>query len=209
MGVVLHFILNIFIIVGTIVPFLVAAMLIVYRTTGLQERLIRGLAMFAATLVALGSQAAGLTVGKGVVDMLETRGFVGLMIKLAWIALASYAGAMLGRYLTKNLDASTTLQIRVMVFVGMIVHLELLEVYISSFSRNGFAVGPGAIPDIAFISGLLLYIVLKYDPEAVRKLRRGMPHRDMAARPENGLGAHQQMPLIADEEYTDIFGENS
>jgi hypothetical protein len=119
MGAVLQFILNLFIVIGTVVPFLAAAMLIAYRTAGLQERVIRGLAMFTATLVVLGSQAAGLTVGKGVVSMLEIRGFGGLVIRVAWILLAGFAGAMLSKYLTKHLDGSTTtLQIRVMVFVG-------------------------------------------------------------------------------------------
>lgn len=209
MSAVLHFFLNLFIVVGTIVPFLAAAMLIVYRTTGLQERLIRGFAMFTATLVVLGSQAAGLAVGKGIVGMLEFGGFGGLMIKTAWILLAGSAGVMLSRHLTKHLYDSTNLQLRVMVFVGMVVHLELLEIYISNFSRNGLAVGSGAIPDIAFISGLLLYIVLRYDPEAVRKIRSGLPHRDLSAEPASMPGTHLQLPLIADEEYIDIFGENT
>ncbi|HEX4832288.1 MAG TPA: hypothetical protein VH478_14490 [Trebonia sp.] len=209
MGVILHLFVNVLIVVGTIVPFLAAAMLIVYRTTGLQERLIRGLALFTATLVVLGSQAAGLTVGKGIVDMMEVKGFGGLVIKLAWILLAGSAGAMLARYLTNHLYSSTSLQLRVMVFVGMVVHLELLEIYVSSFSRNGFAVGAGAIPDIAFISGLLLYIVLRYDPEAMRKIRGGLPHRDLPARPTSAQNSHLQVPLIPEEEYIDLFGEES
>ena len=209
MGTVLHLLLNLLIILGTIVPFLASAMLIVYRTTGRQERIIRGLAMFTAALLALGTQAAGLTVGRGVVGSLEIGGFAGSVIKLAWMAAAGFGGAMLGRYLTKNLGDSTAIQIRAMVFVGTVAHLELLEIYISSFSRNGLAVGAGAIPVIAFISGLLLYIVFRYDPAAARRIRNGMPRRDVAGQPGQPLETGTQIPLIVTEEYTDIFGENS
>jgi hypothetical protein len=208
MGAVLHFLLNLLIICASIVPFLAAAMLIVYRTTGLQERIIRGLAMFTAALVALGAQAAGLTLGSGVVSTLEVRGAVGALIKLAWLAVAGLGGAALGKYLTQQLATSSAIQLRVMVFVGTVAHLVMLEIYISSFSRNGFAVGAGAIPDIAFISGLLLYIVFKYDPAAVRQIRSGMPHREVPAPRGESAGTHTELPLIVNEEYTDIFGEN-
>jgi hypothetical protein len=209
MGTVLHLLLNLLIILGTIVPFLASAMLIVYRTAGRQERVIRGLAMFTAALLALGTQAAGLTVGRGVVGSLEIGGFGGLVIKLAWMTIAGFGGAMLGRYLTRNLGDSTDIQLRVMVFVGTIVHLELLEIYISSFSRNGIAVGAGAIPVISFIVGLLLYIVFRYDPAAVRRIGRGLPRQDVAGQPRQPLATGTQPPLIMDEEYTDIFGEGS
>jgi len=209
MGAVLYFFLNVLVIAGTIVPFLVAAMLIVYRTTRVQERLLRGLAMFTAALMVLGLHAAGLTVGHGVVDTLEAEGARGLLIKLAWILGAGLIGTMGGRYLSEHLLDSTSVQIRVMVFIGTVAHLELLEIYVSSFHRNGFAVGAGAIPVIAFICGFLMYLVLMHDPDAVRKIRSGLPGRSPGGR-EADLGFRQRVPpLIPNEEYTDIFGENS
>jgi hypothetical protein len=199
-----HFFLNLFIIAGAIAPFLVAVTLLVYRTRTVQERLIRGLALFSAGLVVLGVNAAGLTVGNAVVDSLEVSGFGGFLLKAMWAVIGGGAGVALGRWLTRHLSASSAVQIRIMVFVGTAAHLELLAIYLTSLHQNGFAVGAGFVPDIFFLAGFLLYIVLRYDPEEVRKIRRELPRRHKAITPPQ-----PQAQFVADEEYLDVFGENS
>lgn len=205
MGAVGHFFLNLFIIAGAIAPFLVAVMLIVYRTRGVQERLIRGLALFTAGLVVLGVNAAGLAVGNAVLNSLEVSGFGGFLLKVMWAVAGGGAGVALGRWLTRQLSVSSPVQIRVMVFAGTAAHLELLAIYLSSVQRNGFAIGAGFVPDIFFLAGFLIYIILKYDPEEVRKLRTGLPRRHKAVVPPQP----QHAQYVEDEEYVDVFGENS
>jgi hypothetical protein len=205
MGAAGHFFLNLFIIAGAIAPFLVAVMLMVYRTRTAQERLIRGLALFTAGLVVLGVNAAGLTVGNAVLDSLEVSGFGGFLLKAMWAVIGGGAGVALSRWLTGHLSASSPVQIRIMVFVGTAAHLELLAIYLSSVHRNGFAVGAGFVPDIFFLAGFLLFIILKYDPEEVRKIRHGLPQRQKAVAPP----PHQRAQFVPDEEYLDVFGENS
>ena len=133
--------------------------------------------------------------------MLEVRGFGGLLIKIAWIAVFSAAGAGLSWYMAKELKYSPNVQVRIMVFVSMLAFMELIEIYARSVGRNGFSIGAGAIPEVAFITGLLLYIVLRFNPGGPRAPRGG----NSPAQPEERRKAIS--PPRTDDHYPDYFGE--
>ncbi|GAA4257343.1 hypothetical protein GCM10022255_073760 [Dactylosporangium darangshiense] len=162
---IIHLLLNLFLIVGSFVPFLLSALLIIYRTRSIVERMIRGLALFAGTLTAVGVDAAGISVARFTVDTLATTGFAGFAVKAFVAVVVVAAGYGVGKYLITKLRTSRNIAIRGMIFIGMIVHIELLEIYVDAVRRNGFTIGSGAIPNAGFMVGLIAYVVLNYDPQ--------------------------------------------
>lgn len=207
----LHFLLNAFIILGSLGGCLAAVLLVVFNTRGWTERIVRGLAIFAGTLVVMGAEAAGLNFSSFAVDTLTHGGLVGLLIKVAWVVLGGCAGSLLARYLISRIDGGTNLQIRIMILVTIIAHVELLEIYAQNLKRHGFVLGIGALPDIAFIAGLVLYVVFRYDTGEGRAMRAGLRGRATGSSwfGRGGQRLHEPLepqPVPADEEYPNIFG---
>jgi hypothetical protein len=206
----LHFLLNAFIILGSLGGCLGAVLLVVFNTRGWTERIVRGLAIFAGTLVVMGAEAAGLTFSSFAVSTLTHGGLAGWLIKVAWVVLGGGAGSLLARYLVSRIDGGTNLQIRIMILVTIIAHVELLEIYAQNLKRHGFVLGIGALPDIAFITGLVLYVVFRYDTGEGSAIRANL--RGRAGFSWFGLGGQRgrerlEPPLApAEEEYPNVFG---
>jgi hypothetical protein len=210
----LLFLLNTFIILGSLGGCLAAVALVVFNTRGWTERIVRGLAIFAGTLVVIGAEAAGLTFSSFAVNSLTHHGgLAGWLIKGAWVVLGGGAGALLARYLISRIDGGSNLQIRIMILVTIIAHVELLEIYAQNFKRNHFTLGIGALPDIAFIAGLVLYVVFRYDTGEARAIRARLGGRaGLTWLGHGGQREHERqelMPASVDEEYPNIFGEQS
>jgi hypothetical protein len=208
----LLFLLNTFIILGSLGGCLAAVLLVVFNTKGWTERIVRGLAIFAGTLVVVGAEAAGLTFSSFAVNSLTHHGgLAGWLIRGAWVVLGGGAGALLARYLISRIDGSN-LQIRIMILVTIIAHVELLEIYAQNLKRHQFGLGVGALPDIAFIAGLVLYVVFRYDTGEARAIRAHLGRRARLTWLGHG-GQHEHerqgpTPASVDEEYPNIFGEH-
>jgi hypothetical protein len=58
----------------------------------------------------------------------------------------------------------------------MLATFEFILIYVRGVQHSGISVGAAVIPNISFVVGVILYIVLKYDPEnpIVRPRRRSM-----------------------------------
>jgi hypothetical protein len=202
----LYFLLNAFIILGSLGGCLAAVLLVVFNTKGWTERIVRGLAIFAGTLVVIGAEAAGLNFSSFAVDTLTH----GWLVKVAWVLLGGGAGSLLARYLVSRIDGGTNLQIRIMILVTIIAHVELLEIYAQNVKRHGFVLGIGALPDVAFIAGLVLYVVFRYDTGEGKAIRANLHGR--AGFSWFGRGSQreherlEQQPAPADEEYPNVFG---
>lgn len=207
MGAFLHFLLNAFIILGSLGGCLAAVLLVVFNTKGWTERIVRGLAIFAGSLVVIGAEAAGFPS-----DQVKTLAHSGSLITVASVILGGGAGALLGWYLVSRIGDSTNLQIRIMIMVTIIAHVELLEIYAQDVKSQGFSLGSGALPDIAFIVGLALYIVFRYDTGEGKQARANLSKR--AGFSWFGLGQRgqerQELPLAPDDnEFPGIFDEQS
>jgi hypothetical protein len=163
MSVFLPSLLNAFIILGLLGGCLATVALVVFNTRGWTERIIRGLTIFTGTLVVMAADATGLTLSSFAVNTFSHGGPVGWAIKLTWVVLGGGAGALLARYLISRVGTGTNLQLRIMILVTVIAHVELLEIYLQNLERNGFIHGIGELPDLAFISGLVLNIVFRFD----------------------------------------------
>jgi hypothetical protein len=208
----LLFLLNAFIILGSLGGCLAAVGLVVFNTKGWAERIVRGLAIFAGTLVVIGAQVAGLNFSAFAVHTLTHGGLLGWLIGVAWVIVGGGAGAMLGRYLISRIDG-TNLQIRIMILVTIIAHVELLEIYAQNVRLYKFDLGIGALPDIAFIAGLLLYIVFRYDTGEGRQIRAHLGRRARSSWFGRGGQRERELqePVLTsvEEEYPNIFGEQS
>jgi hypothetical protein len=205
--------LSVSIILVSLLGYLAAVALVVFNTRGWTERIIRGLAILVGTLLVMGAEAAGLTFSSFAVSSLTHHGSAGFVAKIAWVIIGGGAGALLARYLISRIDGGTNLQIRIMILVTVIAHVELLEIYAQNVRQHGFVLGVGALPDIAFISGLLLYIIFRYDTGEVRAIRDHLPGGTRFSWLGRGRRRpheeREQLLTPAEEEYPNIFGERS
>lgn len=212
MSIFFHLILNISIIIGALLGYLAAFALIFVNKRTLAERIVRGLAVLLGTLAVVGAETAKLNFSSFAVSTLAHHGAAGFLIELAWIIVGGGAGLLFARYLISRIDGGpTNLQLRIMILVTVIAHVELLEIYAENIKRGGFDLGIGALPDIAFIVGLLLYVVFRYDTGEVQALR-GLFHRGTGFPPSSHSGqrrppGQESRSATADEDYPNIFGE--
>jgi hypothetical protein len=52
----------------------------------------------------------------------------------------------------------------VLAFVGTLAAAQFAWIYAVAVQSNGLNLGPSVIPNIAFVVGILLYVVLRYEP---------------------------------------------
>ena len=216
MTVLLNLLLNI-LLIGSMVIFLCCGAVAVFKAGSREERMIRGFAVFAGALVVLGSEAAGLTFAQFTVNALSGTGTTGAEAKAVGVILPGIAGVGIGHYLVTQLSESSNIAIRIMAFIGMLATVEFIEIYITGVQRAGLAVGAASIPNISFVVGVILYIVLKYDPEnpaikpglrSARDLLRSgrAAHRATPSETASGpAGGNRNMPPQVD--FPNFFGD--
>jgi hypothetical protein len=208
----LHFLVNISVLLASLLGYLAAVALSVGNTRASTERIVRGLTVFLGTLTVTGAEAAGLTFSSFAVSSLtHHHGLAGLLVKAAWVIFGGGVGWLVARYLLSKLGNGTNLQVRVMILVTIIAHVELIEIYAQNVRQYGFDLGAGALPDITFIGGLLCYVVFNYDTGEVRAVRDRLqpgPGLPWLGRSRERWYERQDPLLSHDEEgYPNIFGE--
>ncbi len=156
--------------------FLASAIWVVFKTDDRVERAIRGAAVFCGAMVVLGAQAAGLTFTEFIVNSLSGASALGQGAVLVGAVVPSAMGLLIGMALLRALRQSEDKAIRVIAFVGTLAATQFAQICAVAVDTNGVRLGAAAVPNISFVVGVLLYVVLKYD----RKTRRG-------ARPTPGL----------------------
>jgi hypothetical protein len=207
----LQFMINALILLGSLAGFLGTVGLVLWNTQGWTERILRGLTVFVGTLMVMGADAARLTFSSFAVKTLSHPGPPDWPVEIAWIAAGGGAGALLARYLISMMGRGTKLQMRVIILITVITHVELLEIYVQNLERNGFIHGMGQLPDLAFLCGLILYVIFTYDTGDVRAIRSqlsGRARRSLFGRRSAPRYAAEP-PLAPAEEYPHLFGEQS
>lgn len=150
--------------VGSLALFIFLIGQLIMRTPNKLERAIRGMALFAGALVVVGSEAANLSYSDFIVGSLaDVRPFgFGLFA----VALPAAAGVVLAWYFVRTIRRGATFAVRLLAFLGMLASTQFLLVYGFAIEDRGFDLGPTAVPNIAFIVGLFIYIMMKLDPTA-------------------------------------------
>ncbi|WP_103342806.1 hypothetical protein [Amycolatopsis sp. CA-126428] len=149
---------------GSMLVFIASSVLVTFRTDNALERAIRASALFCGAMVVLGAQAAGLGFAEFTVNALSNTDLAGTLSKVAGAAVPATFGVVMGRYLSYSVRRSENLAIRVMAFVGTLAATQFAAIYAIAVKAKGLELGASAIPNISFVVGILLYVVLKYEP---------------------------------------------
>jgi hypothetical protein len=148
--------------IGTILALLVGIVLVAFRKVSPMERLIRTFAMVAGVLVAFGANAAGVDFARFSLSALEAVTPEGT---LTATLVPGAAGIAIGTYLVRSYRKSRDLGVRVMSFLGMLAVASFMQVYAVVTDTKGFFLGAAAIPNVAFVVGIILSIVLQFNED--------------------------------------------
>lgn len=152
--------------------FLGSVFWVALRTEDPLERMLRAAALFAGALTVLVSQVSGASYAQFSLDALGgARPATGAAKALSAI-LPGLVGVGMGYYITRAIQQSEALAIRLMSFVGMLAAAQFVLLYGIAVSHKGLHLGLSALPNAAFVVGIVLYTVFKLDPEKVRRKSR-------------------------------------
>jgi hypothetical protein len=142
-------------------------------TANTLERAIRIMAFGAGLLTVLGAKAAGVSISDFMVSSLKQSNPV--LIGIFGVALPVGTGVLVAWYMKTRMEKGNDFGKRIMVFVGVLVTTQFTELYAAVVHVNGFAPSRSLLPNVAFIVGLVLYIITQYDTAAImaKAERRG------------------------------------
>lgn len=169
--------------IGSMFAFIASAVLLVFKTDNSLERAIRAGAVFSGAMVVLGARAAGLSFGDFIVESMSATTLKGNVAAVAGAVVPSSLGVGLSMHLLRAFKRNETIAIRILGFVGTLAAMQFAEIYAAAVDTRGLDLGKVAIPNISFVVGIILYIVLKFDPQSKRfrppsawsQLLRGSP----------------------------------
>lgn len=124
------------------------------------ERLRRVAALAAGALVAVGAQQAGLTYATFTVKSLSHTRVSTAGAEVVAAIIPGLMGAGIGFLMTRKFRSSQRVAMRLMSFVAMLSATAFLQVYIHAANKSGVALGATAIPNIAFVAGILVAYIL-------------------------------------------------
>jgi hypothetical protein len=151
--------------IGTMLALLVGIILVAFRNVSPMERLIRTFAMVAGVLVAFGANAAGVDFARFSLSALEA---VTPESTLTATLVPGAAGVAVGAYLVRAYRRSHELGVRVMSFLGMLAVASFMQVYAVVTDTKGFFLGTAAIPNVAFVVGIILSIVFRFNEDGTQ-----------------------------------------
>jgi hypothetical protein len=122
------------------------------------ERMMRFGSLFAGALVVLGAQAGGVGFSQFIIRSMSDSG-------VAVTAVSGATGVGLGLLFVRSAYRGNIFAIRVMVFIGMLAAAQFAELYAQAVRANGYSLGTAAVPNIAFVVGIILCLALTYDPK--------------------------------------------
>ncbi|MEI7775856.1 MAG: hypothetical protein WCK17_13890 [Verrucomicrobiota bacterium] len=167
---ILPLVFNIFlnlVLVAALGGFVYGLYLLVTHAPSTPEKVMRLFAVFGGALVALGSNAVGKSYAAFAVDAFSGTRPAGGPIKFLLASVGAGAGVALGWYITntfkKNRDSIIAL--RILCFVGTLSLTSFGVVYAEAFQIKGVSLGAAVIPNMMFLTGVILYTVFKFIPD--------------------------------------------
>src|SRR3954467_11700572 len=134
-------------------------------TANTLERAIRIMAFGAGLLTVLGAKAAGVSISDFMVSSLKQSNPV--LIGIFGVALPVGTGVLVAWYMKTRMEKGNDFGKRIMVFVGVLITTQFAELYAAAVHVSGFAPSRPLLPNVAFIVGLVLYIITQYDTAAI------------------------------------------
>lgn len=169
--------------IGTLGLFTVWMLIDTIREPEPRERMKRMLALAAGALVTLGAQAAGVGYAEFTVGALAGARGASAVANVGATVIPALLGAALGFYLVRVAKRSNAKAMRLVTFVGMLSATAFAQVYAEATSVKGVELGAAALPNITFVTGVILTYIFADDPEAsegdgmVKSLLRGLAQR--------------------------------
>jgi hypothetical protein len=137
---------------------------IVLRDVERNEQTVRGLAALAAVVLSLGLQASGISIARGLVHEMSYHSGGADTARVAVSLVLLAFGIIGGRYALRAPEHNSNVAMRLSAFVVMLLASFLIGVYFAGLHRNGFGLGSAALPDAAFVLGLVVYVVFNINP---------------------------------------------
>jgi hypothetical protein len=135
------------------------------------EKSLRAIAFFGGSFAVLAANAAHVGFAQFTVNSLSDVRPTGGGIKFLVTIIPGGAGVALGWYFTRlaKRPGGTFVGYRILSFVGMAAITSYTVTYADAFKLKGVELGAAALPNATFIVGLIVYIMLKYDPDGLMK----------------------------------------
>lgn len=127
------------------------------------ERYIRVLAYSSGVLTVLGAKALGASIPAFLVNSLSNPSPI--IMGLVGVLLPAAAGVAMAWYFVRAIQKSKNIATRLLIFIGVLVATQFADVYAAIVRTSGLALNPALAPNISFIVGVTLYIMLNFDPD--------------------------------------------
>jgi hypothetical protein len=196
-------VLNIFeqaLLLGSLVVFTVFIFWHTTRTSNRQELALRVISLFTGAMVVVGAQASGLSFATFSVDALSNAQTGAAGARIAGTVIPGAVGAWMGWYLTHSMRRDEDVALRIMAFVGMLAASSFAAIYVVAVDKHGANLGAAALPNISFVVGIFLYIMLKYqtNPRARRGPSGAQNLRHVWDRVSPGAERQASAPRVSD-----------
>ncbi|MBB2891132.1 hypothetical protein [Flexivirga oryzae] len=163
----------------SMLAFLIALLLMAFRTDDGTERLRRCLALFAGAMVVIGAQASGVSFAIFTTSSLAHARGASAAAHIFAVLVPAAAGVGLGYYFVRVYRRSEVFGLRMLCFVGMLALAAFAEVYASATHTSGVFLDAAALPNLSFVVGLVLVFIFgegqgdhKIAADALRTLSR-------------------------------------
>ncbi|MDH6499514.1 hypothetical protein [Streptomyces sp. SAI-149] len=178
MSIFFSLLLNALVVIAIIAQFFFMGILAV-EAKSRTERYIRVLAYTSGILVVLGAKALGTSISTILVRALSNSRPI--TIGLLGVAIPAAAGAIMAWYFVRTMRTrGANIATRVLIFIGVLAVTQFADVYAAAVRTHGLRLDPALAPNIAFVVGMSIYVMLTWDPEnpqedglkdAIRKLK--------------------------------------
>lgn len=162
---------------GSLLLFIGVVIVLSLAEQDTNERLRRIAALAAGALVAVGAQQAGVSYATFAVKSLSGARPASAAAKVGAAIIPALLGVGIGFLVSRKFRSSERVAMRLMGFTAMLATTAFLQVYIIAAQKHGASLGASAIPNIAFVAGILLTYILVDD----KKKRSGSGSSTVAA----------------------------
>lgn len=163
MALVINVILDL-LLVGTLVLFAFGLVQLVIREPNPMEKLLRGMALVAGAVVALGAQAANVGYASFTVDALAGTRASGGFFDVVGVIVPGGVGVAFGWYFLRVLRRSTQKGLRLICFMGMLTVVGFAAIFAEATNVQGVELGAAALPNASLVAGIILSILV-FAPE--------------------------------------------
>jgi F0F1-type ATP synthase assembly protein I len=150
---------------GSLALFIFLLIALAAREPDPRERVLRVAALAVGALIALGSRAFGTDYATFIAQAMAGTRPASAAAHVAATLVPALLGVGIGFFLTRVFGKSQRLGMRVFTLVGMLTAIAFLQMYAEAVKVDGVFMGKAQLPNIVFVVGVLLTIILTDDPD--------------------------------------------